>query len=149
MLTFFSQKSFFYWLGEGMITFFFQSCSCLMEHNFFFHNHAFPSPFFSKGFFFLGEESTWKHGEFILVVIWKWNGILLSSQCRSLACAYMWMYDLDHRAWEVSTQVTRVWQSSMEWQVTKMYMVQTWWHIFGSGRNLYQMRNFQIYHFGK
>ncbi len=33
----------------------------------------------------------------------KWDGILLSSQCRSLAYAYMWVYDLDHRAWEVST----------------------------------------------
>lgn len=90
---------------------------------FFFVTMPFPPLFFSKGFFFLGAESTWKHGEFILVVIWKWNGIFLSSQCRRLACAYMWVYDVDQRAWEVSTQVTRVWQSSMEWQETKMYMV--------------------------
>ena len=26
----------------------------------------------------------------------EWN--IASSQCRSLACAYMWVYDLDHRA---------------------------------------------------
>ncbi len=73
-----------------------------------------PLFFFSNGLFSLGEESTCKYGEFILVVKWEWNGILLSFQCRSLACAYMWVYDLDHIAWKVSTQVTRVWQSSME-----------------------------------
>ncbi len=132
VLTFFPQKILLLLIRRGHgYTFFLTSCSGLMEHNFiiyiFFHNHAFPSSFFFfKRIFFLGEESTWKHGEFILVVKWKWNGILLSSQCRSLACAYMWVYDLDHRVWEVSTQVTRVWQSSMEWEATKMYMVLLW-----------------------
>ncbi len=28
----------------------------------------------------------------------EWKVILLSSQCRSLACAYMWVNGLDHRA---------------------------------------------------
>jgi hypothetical protein len=59
----------------------------------------FPPLFFFKRIFFLfRRRKHMKAWRIILVEIWKWIGIFLSSQCRSLACAYMWVYDLDHRA---------------------------------------------------